>query len=109
MHFSNSNYESQRDSSLKPRVARNELPWEEWSHDHNPNGVAARRGESWCNPVGVEIIRTVTQGSSFLATLGYETQSLWDCRNWRTQVRFMLKGVRIFRESFQPSIATHES
>jgi hypothetical protein len=91
MNFANSHDESQRDSGLQPRVARNELPWESESQTHNPNGVAARRGESWRNPVGVEIIRTATQGSSFLATLGYETQSLWDCR------------------SFQPSTVTHES
>src|SRR5438034_11702579 len=32
------------------------------------------------NPVGVGFhLRTVTQGSSFLATLGWRTQSLWDC------------------------------
>ena len=51
----------------------------------NPNEVAAvpftlvpfRRGH---NPFGVGgFFATATQGSSCLATLGYKTQSLWDC------------------------------
>src|SRR2546427_151766 len=33
--------QSQRDSDPKPRVARNELPWDLPSQRHNPNGVAA--------------------------------------------------------------------
>ena len=54
---------------------------------HNPNGVAALpfpmfpcwRGH---NPVGVDgFYSTLTQGSSSLATLGWRTQSLWDCPN----------------------------
>jgi len=47
-------FESQRDSSSKPRVARNELPWAPSLMDFNPNGVVADD----------------SQGSSFLATLG---------------------------------------
>jgi hypothetical protein len=30
------------------------------------------------NPVGVDDLSSFTQGSSFLATLGWRTQSLWD-------------------------------
>jgi len=33
------------------------------------------------NPVGVVVFALLTQGSSFLATLGLGTQSLWD---WQT-------------------------
>src|SRR5205809_5832727 len=32
--------ESQRDSAIKPRVARNELPWVRGAQNNNPNGVA---------------------------------------------------------------------
>ena len=56
-------------------------------HDiHNPNGVVAISYASFprrrCrNPVGVGgFFSMFTQGSSFLATLGFGTQSLWDCQ-----------------------------
>ena len=39
--FGNSRAESQRDSGLKPRVARNELPWDIAASATNPNGVVA--------------------------------------------------------------------
>ena len=42
MRFGNSRTESQRDSGLKPRVARNELPWDIAARPNNPNGVVAR-------------------------------------------------------------------
>jgi len=77
MPFENSVGESQRDSGLKPRVARNELPWVRRHEDFNPNGVAFAPQSR--NPVGVERnFDPLTQGSSFLATLGWQTQSLWD-------------------------------
>src|SRR5438128_546178 len=46
----------------------------------NPNGVVALgRGDYRRNPVGVGVVRTwFSQGSSFLATLGFESESLWD-------------------------------
>ena len=53
-------------------------------HD-NPNGVVAMSPVTFprhpCrNPVGVDgSSPTFTQGSSFLATLGFKPQSLWDC------------------------------
>ena len=138
--------ESQRDSGLQPRVARNELPWETGPNRPNPNGVAARRGRTltmrtsahapergcvrstsrstwpssvaseiatafgmaWplrlvcdtaalrgprpdaparsnpraATPLGLKPIAPTTQGSSFLATLGWRPQSRWD---WRSQ------------------------
>jgi hypothetical protein len=74
----NSNDESQRDSGLKPRVARNELPWERRSLDRNPNGVAARRRTCDATPLGLKSSTTATRDGSFLATLGWMTQSLWD-------------------------------
>jgi len=45
----------------------------------NPNGVVAR-WRSGATPLGLKIARPLTQGSSRLATLGWRTQSLWDCR-----------------------------
>lgn len=80
MTFGYFNAESQRDSGLKPRVARPELPWEEAPQAHNPNGVAARRRNRDTTPLGLKIGLAITQGSSFLATPGWMTQSLWDCR-----------------------------
>src|SRR5678815_2669170 len=75
--------ESQRDSATKPRVARNELPWGNGPKDKNPNGVSAlmnvHRGVA--TPLGLWFCAPLTQGSSFLATLGFETQSRWD---WQT-------------------------
>jgi hypothetical protein len=43
------------------------------------NGVAARLSESDATPLGLEPSASSTQGSSFLATLGWRTQSRWDC------------------------------
>ena len=76
----NSHAESQRDSGLQPRVARNELPWESGPHCNNPNGVAARRWQCAATPLGLGNCPLPTQGSSFLATLGWRTQPRWGCR-----------------------------
>ena len=62
--------ESQRDSIIQPRVATKELPWEADKQSPNPNGVAAHSISRDATPLGLKIFRTVTQGSSFLATLG---------------------------------------
>src|SRR6266542_6976992 len=78
--FGNSDAESQRDSGAKPRVARNELPWGKLAEPINPNGVAARRCKPATTPLGLKPMLHKTQGSSFLATLGWLTQSPWDCR-----------------------------
>src|SRR3989442_14355969 len=80
MPFQNSREESQRDSGLKPRVARHELPWGIEAKTNNPNGVAALRRKRDTTPLGLNSIGFRTQGSSFLATLGWKTQSLWDSR-----------------------------
>src|SRR6266568_672727 len=91
------NGESDRASASEPTVARNELtlgyvrewastPKElchsfEYRHGRTVR-VGLRRGEQRRNPVGVgDVLRARTQGSSFLATLGWRTQSLWDWRN----------------------------
>ena len=76
MPFGNSNAESQRDSGSKPRVARHELPWETGAEVNNPNGVAARLRKGDATPLGLNTDWAATQGSSFLATLGWRTQSL---------------------------------
>ena len=80
MPFGNSNAESQRDSGSKPRVARNELPWESVPNDNNPNGVAAPQVYRGATPLGLRTFPDLPQGSSFLATLGWRPQSRWDCR-----------------------------
>ena len=76
----NSRDESRRDSVTKPKVARNELPWERRAAANNPNGVAAWWRPGDATPLGLKTVRTPTQGSSFLATLGCSPQSLRDCR-----------------------------
>ena len=43
----------------------------------NPNGVASS-GPRAATVSGLMMSGRVTQGSSFLATLGWKTQSLWD-------------------------------
>jgi hypothetical protein len=50
------------------------------------------------NPVGVaDVFGGVTQGSSFLATPGWRTQSLWDCRPGHLQPTYLASpGVRFF-------------
>jgi len=71
--------QSQRDCVLQPKVARNELPWEGYAQERNPNGVVAGDVQQRRNPVGVVIFfRLLTQGGSFLATLGFEAESRWD-------------------------------
>src|SRR5262245_58299220 len=82
MPFGKSGAESQRDSGPKPKVARDELPWVSGCRNiPNPNGVGAPSRSTlpqprwgWLDSLGL------TQGSSCLATLGWRTQSLWDCR-----------------------------
>src|SRR5437867_4917912 len=59
--------ESERDSATKPRVARNELPWENARHiGDNPERVVAHDNENKTMPQprwGCELSLTLTQGS----------------------------------------------
>src|SRR5882724_9370803 len=76
--------ESQRDSGPKPKVARHELPWVKAGLDFpNPNGVVAGLASDQPQPRWgwVNFLR-LTQGSfpHRGTTLGWRTQSLWDCR-----------------------------
>src|SRR5258708_36982884 len=77
-------FQSRRDCVLQPRVARNELPWEIVPRYANPERVAAtvcctEQGNTGRNPFRVDAsLRLPTQGSSFLATLGFVPESLWD-------------------------------
>jgi RHS repeat-associated protein len=82
--------QSQRDCVLQPRVARNELPWGAAQQvSSTPKWVvpfcrtlkpSAR--QHWVTDTtrfGVDVKSTsVTQGSSFLATMGFAAESLWD-------------------------------
>jgi hypothetical protein len=57
----------------------------------NPTGVAAWPRTVGRNPVGVENIWDgLSQGSSFLATLGFVTESLWDFLSGRRNVWLMI-------------------
>ena len=86
LYLLSTHLQSQRDCVLQPRVARHELPWVRIRKTPStPTGL--RRCSPRPNPArlkrhnsfGVEVpTRTVTQGSSFLATLGFEAESLWD-------------------------------
>src|SRR6266850_7983443 len=71
----------QRGCVFQPRVARNELPWEYESKDSStPTGlqqIVSRRMQPF---QGWKYLRPVTQGSSFLATLGWKTQPRWGSR-----------------------------
>ncbi len=60
----------------------------------NPNGVASPFGARGFNPFRVDACWTNTQGSSFLATLGWMTQSLWDSWTTRFEVLSELEGCR---------------
>ncbi len=79
--------ESQRDSGFQPRVARNELPWVAPEKFFNPNGVVSCRTRRAATTLGLQICKPLSQGSSFLATLGWKTQSRWDCRALRSGSR----------------------
>ena len=72
--------ESQRDSGSKPKVARHERPWVNVVRNFsNPNGVVSvGRAQSPQPRWGWGNFYPLTQGSSFLATLGWRTQSRWD-------------------------------
>ena len=55
MAFGVSTLESQWDSGSKPRVARNELPWEKAPESDNPNGVVAWRRKRATTPLGLKM------------------------------------------------------
>jgi hypothetical protein len=85
--------ESQRDSGPKPKVARHELPWVDANQTlPNPNRVAAFSRPNQPQPRwGWRAFRRLTQGSSCLATLGWRTQSLWDCPQKLTKIWVMTR------------------
>src|SRR2546430_336033 len=53
-------------------------PWVPGRVVFNPNGVASGVKRRAATPLGLFVFRHVPQGSSFLATLGFEPESLWD-------------------------------
>src|SRR5688500_2091474 len=83
---------SQRDCIMQPRVARHELPWEREIKCGYPERVGSKTNADGPFPIVEDPLRTAldatpselesfprrTQGSSFLATLGYRMQSLRD-------------------------------
>src|SRR5438552_11958876 len=85
--------QSQRDCVRQPRVARNELPWVAADSDSNPNGVASRFQSLATTPLGLFGLAAMSQGSSFLATLGCRPESLgirfW---NFRSALKLVYKS-----------------
>jgi hypothetical protein len=75
---------SQRDNILKPGVARHELPRDDHARRtylEEVVDVGVRPGHpspNLHNAVGVGLQGRATRGSSFLATPGFGTKSLWD-------------------------------
>ena len=61
--------------------------------------ISASAGERAQPALGLKIARTLTQGSSRLATLGWRTQSLWDCRFERPQWFPLVEWVSQIRRS----------
>ena len=57
-------HESQRDSDLQPRVARNELPWEIGMQSDNPNGVVALGRHRDATPSGLPNQRHAAKNST---------------------------------------------
>ena len=59
--------------------------------DSNPNGVVSGLGRRAATPLGLFAFGHVSQGSSFLATLGFAPESLWDL-----SLNFRKSGERFF-------------
>ena len=75
-------FQSQRDCVPKPTVASNELPWGKGYKTKPQRGFGfGERAPRVATPLGLLFCASFTQGSSFLASLGFRTQSLWD---WQT-------------------------
>ena len=87
--------QSRRDCVLQPRVARNELPWVDGVGSEQPQRGCGQGVATGHNPVGVATcFDPVSQGSSFLATLGFEPESRWD-----SQCDEQIIGPRLFVRS----------
>ena len=78
-------FQSQRDCVHQPKVGATAPTLGQRHSNHQSQrgcgegGAWKARGRNGRNRVAVgNILRTVTQGSSFLATLGWRTQSRWD-------------------------------
>ena len=81
-----------------------------WEWSINPNGVVPRTGHVSRNPVGVDAARNpISQGSSFLATLGCWPESRWDSSNEVPELRIMTSRSRRFRVRPARCIVTDSS
>src|SRR5205809_5543071 len=106
--FAHTQFQSQRDCVCQPRVARNELPWVGPGRSINPEGVEApslkhrRRSEQIlvATPLGLIRLGTFSQGSSFLATVGFRPESLWDSRSFGCSSRKLLRNRVLPRGSW---------
>jgi hypothetical protein len=87
--------QSRRDCVLQPRVASRELPWVNWASRLQPQrGCGFKRGPEAATPLGLAAADSLSQGSSRLATLGFETESLWDSPGPRCELWGMLSPRR---------------
>src|ERR1035441_8916376 len=84
--------QSQRDCVLQPRVASSELPWVNWTRRRQPQrGCGLQSSLEAATPLGLDAFWTpFSQGGSLLATLGFETESLWDSSARRCDLWGML-------------------
>ena len=89
--------QSQRDCVHQPRsrgVARDELPWENRANEPQLQRGCGRFAPNPApTPLGLGGFLRLTQGSSCLATLGWRTQSRWDCLRDRVEMRLGLKAA----------------
>jgi len=64
-------------------------------NDHQPQRGCDSNAQPGRNPVGVDaIIPEISQGSSFLATLGLESESLWDSQSVGTRELWVMARAR---------------
>src|SRR5204862_2153217 len=88
----------QRDCVTQPRVARNELPWVKVTDNSQPQrgcGMVVFPWSSATTLSGLSLMSgAFSQGSSFLATLGFVAESLWDSALGATRSKIRVKEQR---------------
>src|SRR5947199_5079051 len=102
-------HQSQRDCVFQPRVARHELPWENDVNAYQPQrgcGQWARSNIAAATPLGLFPLGAGTQGSSFLATLGFGPESLWDSiQDHNGSLRVMTRPLRLLHLTIVATLA----
>src|SRR6266567_3906835 len=63
------------------------------NHVSTPTGLWSRSPPTDTTPLGLARPEAMTQGSSFLATLGFVAESLWDSRNSSSKMWVMISSL----------------